>query len=287
VAFTVEDGGFALNADFPRQDLDAGNWLSPQENVPDLASLLPPDAFMALRFEGNPTLAQPLFSAVAGPHVAGLIQSAGIDVQKDVLRNMEPGAVASLSLSPLARLGGGVPTLDVRQTNPFGYVQLVAVSKVRDEAQADAALAKLPTVAPRLGMAVKPMAVGGRTTYLTSYARGEGVSVAREGKHVVLGAPLARVAETMQRLETPAARAPSAVAQALPRAPLGLLVDLTKLSDEVRALPSEAWGVGGFAIKATALRWVDMLSDLKTVQVMVTSQKDATQLSARLQVVFP
>ena len=43
------------------------------------------------------------------------------------------------------------------------------------------------------------------------------------------------------------------------------MLDLRKLSDAVKNLPSEAWGVGGFAIRATALRWLEATDDLRAI----------------------
>jgi hypothetical protein len=41
-----------------------------------------------------------------------------------------------------------------------------------------------------------------------------------------------------------------------------VVVDLRKLAGQIQSLPSEAWGVGGFAIKASTLRWLDATDDL-------------------------
>jgi hypothetical protein len=282
----LDSGGLLLSADFPRAG-SGPNWLSPSSSSPeDLTPLLPKDAFAALRFQGNPALVEPLFNEVAGPVVAAQLRAAGIDLKKEVLDDMEPGAVAALALSPHATLGGGLPAFDVRRTNPFQYVQLVAAAKAKDEAGLDATLAKLSLAGPKLGLRVETRTAGGRTTYVTSYARGEGASVAREGKTVVVASPVARVAEAFARKAGGGAE-PAPAVQALSSTPLSVVVDLKALGDQVRELPSEAWGVGGFALKATALNWLELLSDLKAVQISASSQAEATQLSARLQMSVP
>jgi hypothetical protein len=287
VALSLDEGGLSIDGDFPSHAKDAPLWLTPKKDAPDLTPLLPQDAFLALRFTGDPQGAWPLWQTVVGPRVADLVKAAGVDLQADVLDQMQPGAVASLALSPVATLTN-VPALDLRRTNPFRYVQLVAVAKAKDEARVDGALKNLFAAAPRLGMQVKELTVGGRPTYMTSYAQGEGVSVVHSGQHVVIGAPLARAAETLSRVDTALGRAaPTRLVQALANSPLSVAVDLTKLSDEVRALPPSAWGVGGFAIKATATRWLDMLSDLKTLDASLASRNGAMELSIRLRVIYP
>jgi hypothetical protein len=35
----------------------------------------------------------------------------------------------------------------------------------------------------------------------------------------------------------------------------------------VRALPESAWGLGGFALKPTTVRWLDATDDLKAITV--------------------
>jgi hypothetical protein len=63
-----------------------------------------------------------------------------------------------------------------------------------------------------------------------------------------------------------------------------VVLDLRRLSDAVKNLPSEAWGIGGFAIKATTVRWLEATDDLRAVTLSVSRKEKALQaeLSLRL-----
>jgi hypothetical protein len=63
-----------------------------------------------------------------------------------------------------------------------------------------------------------------------------------------------------------------------------VLLDLRRFSDAVKALPSSAWGIGGFAIKATAVRWLDATDDLRALTMSLSRKDKALQaeLSLRL-----
>jgi len=63
---------------------------------------------------------------------------------------------------------------------------------------------------------------------------------------------------------------------------LGVVVDLRRLSDAVKALPSEAWGIGGFAIKATTVRWLDATDDLRAVTLGLSEKEKALQAELTL-----
>jgi hypothetical protein len=63
---------------------------------------------------------------------------------------------------------------------------------------------------------------------------------------------------------------------------LGVVLDLRKLSDAVKNLPSEAWGVGGFAIRATVLRWLEATDDLRAVTFSLSQKERALQAEISL-----
>ena len=64
------------------------------------------------------------------------------------------------------------------------------------------------------------------------------------------------------------------------------VVDLRRLADSVKALPAEAWGVGGFAIKATAVRWMEATDDLHAVTFSLSQKEKALQAELSLKLTF-
>ena len=63
---------------------------------------------------------------------------------------------------------------------------------------------------------------------------------------------------------------------------LGAVLDLRRLSEAVKALPSEAWGIGGFAIKATTVRWLEATDDLRAVTLGLSEKEKALQADLTL-----
>jgi hypothetical protein len=280
-----------LRADLPWPgDKGALEVLTPRPG-PDLLPLLPRDAFVVARFSGAPALLSPFLPYLEGAHVAKALEESGLDVKGEVLENLEPGAVLSLSVSPSVRLGGGLPALDVRKTNPFRFVQLVVAAAVKDPAKAAQTLARIPPVAARLGARVEPAEREGRKVFLTSYAQGEGAHLGLAGSDVVMAAPESRLLETLGRVGKPADGGPlpdpSLLMKGFDERALALVVDLRRLSDSVKALPSEAWGVGGFAMKATTVRWLEATDDLRALTAGLSAREGALQAELSLRLAPP
>jgi hypothetical protein len=103
------------------------------------------------------------------------------------------------------------------------------------------------------------------------------------GDKVVLAAPQRRLEESLTALRGKVGEPPVApeLRDAL-KTPLAVVLDLRKLADAVKALPSEAWGIGGFAIKATTVRWLDALSDLRAVTFGLSRKEKALQAELSL-----
>src|SRR6185295_12536454 len=110
--------------------------LKPQQGAPDLFGMAAPDAFLLARSTGDPLGLAPLWPVLAGRWVENAVKESGFDLNGEILGNLKPGSVLSLSLAPTVNLATGVPQLDVRRTNPFGYVHLVVAGEVKDPAKA-------------------------------------------------------------------------------------------------------------------------------------------------------
>lgn len=242
-----------------------------------LLGYLPADAFLVARFTGEPSQLATWTKELLGPHLSRAFDDAGFDLKAQALDQLAPGLVASLSLSDAPPMDKGVPQLDLRQTNPFTYAHLsgAAVTKTPDAVMP--ALEKVVAIAPKFGaqMVVKERA-DGQKAVLTTYAQGEGVHLAPKGDLVFFASPVQRL-DALVRSEGKA----GPQIEGLGEEALTVAVDLQKLAASVRALPESAWGLGGFAIKATTVRWLDATDDLKRVTLAVGVKDQVVQ--ARLQ----
>jgi hypothetical protein len=179
--------------------------------------------------------------------------------------------------------------LDVRRTNPFRYVNLVALAQSKDGAKAAATLEKIPPVASHFGAKLAPTDKGGQKVYETTYSQGEGAHLATVGDKILLASPMARMEQALVTAAAPEGEAP------LPKELLGplsgnafaVVVDLHKLAAAVRELPASAWGVGGFAIKASTLRWLEGVADLRALTATVRARNGALEGEVSLRFAAP
>jgi hypothetical protein len=247
-----------------------------------LSTYLPADAFLIARFQGNPSQLEAIWPKLLGPYVERAVHESGFNLKGEVLDNLKPGLTASLSLAPSANLGRGMPELDVRRTNPFGFLHFVAIGEARDETKAAATLAKIPAVAERFGARVSPEEVRGRRVYLSSYSQGEGAHFGLVSNKAFIAAPRVRLEGVLDALEGKSktgtgAPANPALKTALSEGTLSTVLDFKQLANAVRALPSDAWGLGGFAIKTSVVRWFDAMEDLRAITFHASARDGAIQ----------
>lgn len=280
----IEERAVTLRADAPWPDTQESLApLVPQEG-PELLGYLPTDSFLVARYRGDPSTLGGVWPYLAGPYITRAVQQSQFDLKGEVLDNLKSGLVMGMALAPTAQFGGGLPELDIRRTSPFRYVQLVAAAEARDAAKAQATLEKVPGIAQNFGAQVKPEEVNGKRAYLTSYRAGEGAHFAEVGGKLVLAAPRPRLEAVLTSLAGPPGEGPVAEdLRAAVREPvLAVVLDLRKLADAVRNLPSAAWGVGGFAIRATVLRWLEATDDLRAITFSLAQKERALQAELSL-----
>jgi hypothetical protein len=282
----LEPSALRAWVDVPWRDSEATLNAFEKKQAEDLSSRLPRDAFFVARFNGDLAQLQPLWSQLGGDRLQRAFQEAKIDVQQDVLASFHPGMVASLSVSPSIPLGSGMPELDVRRTNPFRYVHFVALARGKDRARIAALLARLPEVAPRFGARVEPMTRDGQTFFITRYAQGEGVHFAQaRDDRLVLASPLARLERAVLN-PGDGGSAPilsdAEIGRGLSEHAAGAVLDLDQLRASVKALPQDAWGIGGFAIKASAVRWLEATDDLRAITAGLSRREKALQAEIAL-----
>jgi len=284
LAGSLGERAVTLRMDTPWPDSQASLAALVPQKATDLLGYLPEDSFLLARYQGDPAQLGGIWPYLVGSYVTRAVQESGFDLKAEVLDKLKPGLVAGVSLSPNVQLGAGVPSLDLRRTNPFRFVHLVVVGEGKDAAGLASTLEKVPSIAQRFGAEVKPSDVNGQRVYLTSYRQGEGAHFASVGDKVVLAAPQSRLETALTRLGNPAGNGPLAedLRPALQGPVLGAVLDLRRLADAVKALPSEAWGIGGFAIKATTVRWLDATDDLRAVTLGLSEKEKALQAELTL-----
>ncbi len=282
----IEERAVTLHADAPWPDTQAA--LAALDAVKDgdaLVNALPADSFLVARFRGDPSHLDGAWPYLLGGYITRAVQKSGIDMKAEVLDNLKPGLVMGMSLSPTVNLGSGMPALDLRRTNPFRFVHLVALADTEDATKTQATLEKLPAIAGDFGAKVEASDLKGQKVYLTSYRAGEGAHFALgPNGRLVVAAPQARLESTLASLAQPAGQGPVAedLKDAGKDAALSVVLDLRRLSDAVKNLPSEAWGIGGFAIKATTVRWLEATDDLRAVTLSVSRKEKALQAEMSL-----
>lgn len=245
----------------------------------ELLSLLPDDSFLVAKYAADPKMLSGLVKKVLGKRFTDALTEAGIDLDAQVLANMKPGAVLALALSPRAQLGSGLPDLDVRRTNPFSFVQLSGALEAKDASKVGETLQKLAAAGPKFGAEVKMVErKDGPPLFETRYQAGEGVHFGAKDGRVAFGNPLEKVVAVLDA--DGKGNGPIAdpeLKKVLDGKAAALVVDLRKLANQVQALPSEAWGVGGFAIKASTLRWLDATDDLLAFTVSAEAKGQFVQ----------
>ena len=265
---TLEPTSFAVMLDAPwRAEAPMRALFEASTEASELpTAMVPPDAFLVARYDGPPKALGPLWRQLFGRWMG----QGGIDLEHDILSHLKPGVVGALSLAERPPLGRGLPTLDVRRTTPFDYLGLTGTAALDCPDGGVQALETAAALAPRFGAQMKRADRAGATVYLTSWSQGEGVHFAVRGDRLYFAAPVDRLDRLL--LADGTARA----GERKPGGPTASVVlDLSKLSQSVRALPESVWGLGGFALKGTAVRWLDAIDDLKALTLEVSSKDQA------------
>ena len=280
----LSERAVTVRLDTPWPDTQASLAALVPQQSPELLGYLPEDTVFVARFRGDPSQLGGIWPYLVGPYVTRAVQQSGFDLKGELLDKLKPGLVAGVALAPTVQLGAGLPSLDLRRTNPFRFVHMVVVGETKDATGLPATLEKVPAIAQGFGAEVKPTDVNGQRVYLTSYRQGEGAHFATVGEKVVLAAPQSRLEAALPKLKGPAGTNPVAedLRKAVDGPVLGAVLDLRRLSDAVKALPSEAWGIGGFAIKATTVRWLEATDDLRAVTLGLSEKEKALQADLTL-----
>lgn len=246
---------------------------------------LPQDAFAVARFSGDPSLMAPFWPHLVGPTISNAFKNAGVDVNAQILSQLKPGISATVSVASTIRFDQR-PEFDVRRTNPFRYVHLVALAKPKDAAAAKTLLDKLPEVAPKFGAKMVKELREGSDVLVTSYSQGEGVHLSLVKDTLVAASPVPRMDETVAMV-TKGEKGPGPFSDGsfegfFKNRGAGVLIDLHRLADSIRNLPGDAWGPGGSFVKAGWMRWLDGTDDLRAITVGLAAKDNAVQAEVSL-----
>lgn len=225
------------------------------------ARLVAPDAALAVRWGGDLSALWRRAHPFLPSRLAGALASARLDLGRELLPALGPGAALSLSIAPTFTLAEfSSPSADLRRADPFRLVKLEAVARVRDPTRVRAFSARVAQVAPRYGARVA--ARGGAWTL--SYGRGQLGWSLQDGRLLVAGGPgrlealERRVADGSGGYQAPSAAARAALAGGVG----GAVLDVEHLVASVEALPDEAYGTGpnAFVMRSLADRLLEPAS---------------------------
>ncbi|MGV3623575.1 MAG: hypothetical protein ACO1OB_22335 [Archangium sp.] len=282
-AATLTSSGLAVVVDASWKDDGTKFGALNAQKGDDNLGYLPRDVFMVTRFNGEPAKLNPWVKQLFGNYVARAFDQGGFDLKSEVLDQLKPGAVMSLSLSEKPPMGGGMPALDIRQTNPFSFAHLSGVAQVKQPEVVVPTFEKIIAVAPKFGAQMELRTRDdGQKAILTSYAQGEGVHFAPKGDRVFFASPV----ERLDALVKSDGKAGPPVTGLTDDA-ISMVIDLRRLASSVRELPDSAWGLGGFAMKATTVRWLDATNDLKSIAVSASVKEKVVRVNARLDIGAP
>ncbi len=228
------------------------------------AQLVAPDAALAIRWGGDLAALWHRAHHRLPARLAGALASARLDLERELLSGLAPGAALSLSIAPTFTLAEfASPSVDLRRADPFHLVRLEIAARVRDPQRVRAFSARVARAAPRWGARV----VSRGATWTLAYGKGQlGWSLQGE-RLLVAGGP-----GRLEALQRRAAQGPGRLQAGGSSTMAGLaggvgaaVLDVEELVRSVRALPDEAYGTGpnAFVMRSLADRFLEPASRLR------------------------
>lgn len=257
-----------------------------------LLGQLPADDFFAARLGGEPVSLQPLLGSILPRRLEAGLRKAGIQPVPDILLLLQPGVVAGLAVNPEIDLSGGLPTeARIARTNPFDFFHLVLAAQVKDEAKAAEVLEKLAANGAAFQMKIASEQRGDLKIYRASYGAGEGMSWALVGDTLLATGGEGRFEQALERLSKAkggaSALEPFTIADPAARAIFesagsAAHLDVARLAAALRAIPSTAYGVGGFRLKELMESWVELLDEVNGLTASVSIDESGFVVDANL-----
>lgn len=285
VGFSLTREGVSLSSDAMwLGDASLLEWLKRKAAAKAMASI-PADAFLMASFGGEVSGLKSVSEMLVGPRVRAAFAEAGLDFKKEVLDNAAPGFWLALSLAPKPKLADGMPSLNVRDTNPFEYVHLSGVAQAKDGAALQTTLNKVSGLGPQIGAQITKREHKGGAYYFTSYQQGEGVHFAAREQQFFFGSPSPRLEALLDGTRVEGEALDASSRKLFDERGVAVVLDVKRLTTHIRQLPNEAWGIGGFRIRQTTERWLDAISDIGAMQLAFDSQEGAIQAQFKVRFV--
>ena len=286
LALQLETKALTVRADVPWPERAAmlGSLVATKD-APVLLGRLPPSAFAVLRYTGDAAALGDFWTWLVGARVTRAMQQAGVDVKQEILGQPEAGT-GGLALAGAHRPDDR-PARAGRAAHQSLLLRALHPRRRHARSGADRPVSSRSSRRSRRAWARAPTSaeLAGQKVWLTRYAAGRGGARGAGGQLRDPGLSRALAG----RLPSPGCReSPGTSPLAAELQPvleghaLAVVVDLHALAAEVRALPEEAWGIGGFALKPTTVRWLDALKELRAVTATLDARDQALQADVTL-----
>ena len=254
----------------------------------DEVARLPADASLVIRFGGDPVALGRRLLPWLPRRFSDALLAARLDLSKDLLESLAPGAALSLSLAPTFTVAGlSWSRLDPRSRDPFRLVGVEVLARVRDPARLKAFTARLGQVAPRWGARLTGRATAEGGSWRLSMGAARLAWSLAGGRLAVAGG--ADRLEPLSRRATaggPGYAAPTEASRAaLGSGVAAAVLDVGNAVAAVRALPQEAYGTGpdGFVMRSLVDRFLEPASHLEAVSLRLDVAPEAALLDLEIE----
>jgi|GEM_PF-1710562 len=254
----------------------------------DEVARLPSDASLVIRFGGDPVALGRRLVPRLPRRVSEALLAARLDLERDLLGALAPGAALSVSLAPTFTVEGlSSSRLGPGSGDPFRLVGLDGLARVRDPARFKAFLARLGLVAPRWGARLTGRATtdGGSWKLSLGAAR---LACSLSGERLAVAGGPDRLEPLSRRAAAggPGYAAPTRASRAaLASGVAAAVLDVRNAVAAVRALPQEAYGTGpdGFVTRSLVDRFLEPASRLEAVSLRLDVTPEAALIDLEIE----
>jgi hypothetical protein len=254
----------------------------------DEVARLPADASLVIRFGGDPVALGRRLLPRLPRRLSEALLAARLDLERDLLESLAPGAALSLSLAPTFTVAGlSSSRLGPGSGDPFRLVAVEALARVQDPARFKAFLARLGPAAPRWGARLTGRATADGGSWRLSLGAARLAWSLAGGRLAVAGGP-SRLDPLTRRAAAggPGYAAPTGTSRAaLASGVAAAVLDVRNTVVAVRALPQEAYGTGpdGFVTRSLVDRFLEPASRLEAVWLRLDVAPEAALIDLEVE----